>query len=657
MRHVGPYYAKAHKVGLVLGLELLGELFGCAEQAVRQLVGQIYKPSVVCLGYEYGVSRRLGVYIEKCNEVVILELLFVWFLANFSRTYFAKDAVIHRYKYTKSMQKTYRVRERLHESLLEHLMLSRGVDEAGFADFLEPDYVRHSHDPYLLPGMEAAVERILSALKNNEPVCVWSDYDADGVPAGVMLSHFLRDIGLSVRHYIPHRHKEGYGLNTEGLAELADQGYKLVITCDLGTTEVEPIAYANSLGIDVIVTDHHLEPAALPQAFAIINPKLSTSKYPFDGLCGAGVAWKLVQGVLQKLRASGEIANFPDGKEKWYLDLVGIGTLSDMVPLVGENRMLAQFGLKVMRRGRRPGLSALLKLLRINPRGLNEDDIGFMVSPRINAASRMDSPEAAARLLATEDAQEASTLAYALNKINDERKALVATTVREANKRLAEYKDTPVIVIGSPAWRPGILGLVANSLVEAHHKPAFVWGREGGDLLRGSCRSEGVTNVVELMHAAGDVFDHCGGHAASGGFAVLPERAHELPQKLADAYKSLAGQGAIKKEIFADRELDLSELPRSLQSLERLAPFGIGNTKPLFIFPHATVGSVKMFGKQQNHLQISLADDFNRVDGIAFFSTPESFAKRPETGERVDVVGHVERDWKNQPRIRIVDLL
>lgn len=550
--------------------------------------------------------------------------------------------------------KEYRVRERLHENLLEHLMLARGVEESGFADFLEPDYIRHSHDPFLLPGMEAAVERVVHAIKTDEPVCVWSDYDADGIPGGVLLAHFLRDMGLQVRHYIPHRHKEGYGLNNEGLEELEAQGYKLVITCDLGTTEVEQIAYANSRGIDVIVTDHHLEPDVLPEALAVINPKLSQSRYPFDGLCGAGVAWKLVQGILQKYRPEG----YAEGKEKWYLDLVGIGTLSDMVPLVGENRMLAQFGLRVMRRGRRPGLAALLKLLRINPRTLTEDDIGFMVSPRINAASRMDSPQAAARLLATESQEEAGELAYALNKINDERKTLVATTVKEANKRLMQSgTEAPVIVMGSPSWRPGILGLVANSLVEAHHKPAFVWGREGGELLRGSCRSEGTTNVVELMHAVGDVLDHCGGHAASGGFALAEERAHELPAALNKAYEALTNKNAQAKEVLVDRELDLSELPYALGKLDRLAPFGIGNDKPLFIFPHATVGSIKMFGKQSNHVQISIADEFNRADAMAFFSTPDSFTKKPVTGGHVDVVGHVERDWRGQPRVRIVDIL
>jgi single-stranded-DNA-specific exonuclease len=550
--------------------------------------------------------------------------------------------------------KEYRVRERLHDNLLEHLMLARGVVEGEFAGFLEPDYLAHSHDPFLLPGMEAAVGRIIAAIKNSEPVAVWSDYDADGVPAGVMLAGFLREMGLQVRHYIPHRHKEGYGLNNEGLEELAGQGTKLVITCDLGTTDVEPIAFANSKGIDVIVTDHHLEPEVLPSAFALINPKLKASKYPFDGLCGAGVAWKLVQGVLQKYRPD----TFPEGKEKWYLDLVGMGTLSDMVPLVGENRMLARFGLTVMRRGRRPGLAALLKLLRIQPRTLTEDDIGFMISPRINAASRMGSPEAAARLLATDSEEEAGELAFALNKINDERKTLVATTVKEVNKRLLlGGLESPVIVMGSPSWRPGILGLVANSLVEAHQKPAFLWGREGGEILRGSCRSDGIVNIVELMGAATGAFEDFGGHSASGGFSLHEERAHELPGRLAAAYESLKSKAAGKKTIEVDRELDLSELPHALKDLDRLAPFGIANEKPLFIFPNTTIGGLRTFGKQQNHLEVTLQDDFTKVGGIAFFSTPDSFQKRPVVGERADIVGNVERDWRGQPRIRIVDIL
>ena len=379
------------------------------------------------------------------------------------------------------MKKTYRLRERAHDDLLQDLLLARGVVGAEATElFLSPEYESGSHDPFLLPDMSKAIERILAAQKNVEQVAVWSDYDCDGIPGGVMLADFLRLLGLMVTHYIPHRHKEGYGLNQEGIDELAGQGVTLIITIDLGTTEHENIVYAKEKGIEVIVTDHHIvqtqdeklasrspSPASggvsvhvqqvFHPAFALINPKRPDSQYPFDGLCGAGVAWKLVQAILIKNRPVG----FSEGQEKWYLDLVGIATLCDMVPLVDENRMLAHFGLRVMRKGRRPGLAALFKLLRIKQETLTEDDIGFMIGPRINAASRMDSPAVAARLLAATTAEEAQEVAYTLNKINDERKGAVASIVKEVNKRLlgTDLSESPLIVMGNPNWRPGVLGL------------------------------------------------------------------------------------------------------------------------------------------------------------------------------------------------------
>lgn len=551
--------------------------------------------------------------------------------------------------------KSYRLRERFHQDLLPDLLQARGfAQEAQVERFLHPDFERDSHDPFLLPDMEVGVERILFALKNNERVAVWSDYDADGIPAGVMLCEFLREMGFSVRHYIPHRHKEGYGLNNEGLAELAAEGVTLVITADLGTTEVEPIAFAKQKGIDVIVTDHHIEPEVLPKAVAIINPKRAASRYPFDGLCGAGVAWKLVQALLLKKRPEG----FAEGREKWFLDLVGIGTLSDMVPLVDENRMLAHYGLLVMRRGRRPGLSALLSVLRIRPSALTEDDIGFMISPRINAASRMDAPQAAAELLAATDPVRAKELALALNKINDERKGIVAATVKEANKRLKELSsDSPVIVMGSPSWRPGILGLVANKLAENYGKSVCLWGREGGELLRGSSRSDGELNIVEWMRAAGDVFEDFGGHAGSGGFSLRPERAHELPARLAEAYEKVKEKAVGGKEIVVERELPLAEVSHAHRTLQQLSPFGIGNQKPLFLVPNVVLDGVRTFGKAGDHLGFSFSAADTRCEGIAFFSSPESFTKTPTAKEKMDVVGYVESDWRGAPRLRVVDTI
>ncbi len=543
----------------------------------------------------------------------------------------------------------------MHDNLLQHLLLARGVEPAQHEAFLTPDFERDSHDPFLLPDMGKAVERLLSAKKNNEKVAVWSDYDCDGIPGGVMLTQFLRTFGLDTTHYIPHRHKEGYGLNVEGIDELASAGIKVIITVDLGTTDIDPITFAKKSGIDVIVTDHHLVSGVLSPAFALINPKRPDSKYPFDGLCGAGVAWKLVQAVLSKVRPEG----FPEGQEKWLLDLVGIATLSDMVPLVGENRMLAHSGLRVMRRGRRPGIAALLKLLRINASSLTEDDVTFMLSPRINAASRMDRPQIAAELLAATGEAEAGERAATLNRINDERKGLVAATVKEVNKRVAESDLTksPIIVMGNPNWRPGILGLVANSLVEAHGKAVFLWGREGGSELRGSCRSDGSVNMVELMGKAADMFDHFGGHSGSGGFSVREESVHELGEKLSSAYRTVANKSAATQEVVLERELDLAELSHAHADLKKLAPFGVGNAKPLFMFPNVSVSGVRTFGKTQNHLGLTLGNGTASAEAIAFFSTSDSFNKKIVAGEKVNVVGHVEAGWQGGARIRVVDIL
>jgi len=549
------------------------------------------------------------------------------------------------------------MREKLHDDLLEDLLLARNITPTEAGLFLEPDYAHSSHDPFFLPDMQKAVDRILLALKNGEKVSVWSDYDCDGIPGGVMLSDFLRTVGLEVRHYIPHRHKEGYGLNIEGIDELAKEGVTLVVTIDLGTTEGENVAYAKTKGIDIIITDHHIVQTGmqLPEAVAVINPKRPDSEYPFDGLCGAGVAWKLVQAVLIKNRP----ANFSEGQEKWYLDLVGIATLSDMVPLVGENRMLAHFGLKVLRRARRPGLAALLSLLRIKPATLTEDDIGFMIAPRINAASRMDNPAIAARMLAATAKEEGAELARQLNKINDERKGVVASIVKEANKRLvaSELIESPLIVMGNPSWRPGVLGLVASNLVEAHGKTVFLWGREGGEVIRGSCRSSGNVNVVELMQEANDVFDHFGGHHASGGFSVLEEKIHQLASSLQAAYKNAGMSEVSEAEIIVERAIDLAEVPFALKQLDKMAPFGVGNQKPLFIFPNVTIASGKVFGKTANHLELQFVKGSARIAGIAFFTTGENFTKKVEMGNKADIVGHIERDWHGAPRIRIVDVL
>lgn len=541
-----------------------------------------------------------------------------------------------------------------HPEVVQDLLFARGIEDATqAAAFLDPDFVRDSHDPFLMPGMEAAVGRIIAAHRAGEHVAVWSDYDADGIPGGVALASFLREIGMRVSHYIPHRHHEGFGLNERGIDTLADAGVSLVITVDLGTSDVAPVAHARSRGVDVIITDHHLPPSVLPDAVAIVNPKLNGSEYPFDGLCGAGVAWKLIQGILARERFG-----YAEGREKWLLDLIAIGTLADRVPLVGENRALARFGLIVMRKARRPGLAALFDLLRMRPGGLTEDDVGFMIAPRINAASRMDNPGLAARLLAVADQADAYALARELEALNTERKTLVATITKEAHRRLKELESLPqVIVLGSPSWRPGVLGLVATTLVEEHGAPVFLWGREGGEVLRGSCRSNGDVNVVALMQASSAVFEDHGGHHASGGFSLLPDRVHELAPTLIAALGGMERTESVSREVAVDRALPLADALLAHHALTPLAPFGEGNPKPLFLFPRVLVVRSRTFGKQKNHLELTLVRDSTRVTSIAFFSHKDSFQKPIVDGMEADIVGHLETDWRGETRIRIVDII
>ena len=314
----------------------------------------------------------------------------------------------------------------------------------------------------LILGMEQAVTRILRAIAEEEQIVIYGDYDCDGIPGSVILHDFFQKIGYPrAGVYIPHRHEEGYGLHIGAIERMRDNDISLIITVDCGITDIAEVAHAQTLGIDVIVTDHHLPGPELPPAYAIINSKQEGDTYPDKMLCGAGVAFKLVQALLMK-------GNFdvPPGWEKWLLDMAGLATIADMVPLRNENRALAHFGLKVLRKSTRPGLQKLLAKMKVNQSRLTEDDVGFMIAPRINAASRIDIPFEAFRLLATRDEQTADELSDHLHKINETRKGLVAAIIKEARHMLAHKKPQTVVVVGNPTWRPGILGLVAMRLAE-----------------------------------------------------------------------------------------------------------------------------------------------------------------------------------------------
>ncbi len=556
--------------------------------------------------------------------------------------------------------------------LLQKLLFHRGLSsESEAEEFLNPDYAA-VHDPYLMKDMDKAVDRVLSAIKTNEKIVIFSDYDADGIPGAVVLHDFFRKIGYeNFENYIPHRHEEGFGLNMEAIEEFAKQEVKVLITIDCGVADVKEIAKGKELGIDVIITDHHLPLDEELDVFALLNPKQKGCEYPEKMLCGSGVIFKFVQGMLQDEEFKKYIANMnieiKDGWDKWLLDMVGLATLSDMVPLKGENRIFAYYGLKVLRKSPRVGLMKLLSKMKTNQKHLVEDDIGFTISPRINAASRMGIPMDAFRLLSTNDEIEADQLSDHLNKINDERKGMVASMIKEMKHKLSQKCQgvalPKVIVMGNPNWKPALLGLAANTLMRDHARPVFLWGREGGEMIKGSCRSDGSVNLVELMRCATPAtFIDFGGHKMSGGFSVSHDKIHLLEDELERAYEKALVEKSMSADGMIDHILTFDEVNwKTYGIVEKLAPYGEANPKPLFLFKNSEIKDVKQFGKEKNHIELGFHNfEEKRIPAISFFAGDNPAIMKLKAGDRIDLVACLEKSmFRNFPelRLRIVDIL
>ncbi|MFZ2303821.1 MAG: single-stranded-DNA-specific exonuclease RecJ [Minisyncoccia bacterium] len=544
--------------------------------------------------------------------------------------------------------------------LVQTLLLKRGISNAGDAEqFLYPDFDRDVRDPFGIFNMEKAVKRILKAIDSNERIAVYADYDCDGIPGATIFNDFLKKIKYeNFEVYIPHRNIEGYGLNNKALGLLASRGATVVITIDCGIVDVEEADHAKKLGIDLIITDHHLPQDILPKAYTVINSKQASDTYHDNMLCGAGVAWKLVSALLAR---RGESWGVPKGWEKWLLDMAGISTIADMVPLRNENRAIAQYGLMVFRKSRRPGLLALLAKMDMVQANIVEDDIGFMIGPRINAASRMGNPMDAFRLLTAATPEDAEEYAEKLMHLNDARKGLVASMVKEAHKHLDVRVIRDIIVIGNPLWKPGLVGLVASNLVEKYERTVFVWGRTEGGEIKGSCRSDGTVNVVEMMTTVREgVFIDVGGHEEAGGFSVSNESIHTLEDELVKVYQAVRKEKE-EEEMSVDTALSLSEVNWvNWKQIEKFAPFGMANPKPVFLFEKVKLAEARYFGKEKTHLELSFEN--SAVKAILFFAKDEKHEKYKAltAGDIIDLVATMEVNTfrnKRELRLRIVNVI
>lgn len=565
----------------------------------------------------------------------------------------------------------YNIREKISEDnivelkeyseLMRELLFYRGIKTAKDArEFLNPNYESNMHDPFLLKSMDKAVKRILFAIKKKEKIIIYSDYDCDGIPGAVVLYDFFKKIGYkNFSNYIPHRHEDGYGFHISAIEKFIKDGVNLIITVDCGIADYKSVDFADKFGIDVIITDHHIANGEMPKAYAIINPKQKDDKYPDKNISGAGVAFKLAQALFKK----GDF-NIKDGWEKWLLDMVGLATIADMVPLLGENRLFAYYGLKVLRKSPRVGFMKLCSKIKVNQKEITEDDIGFMIAPRINVASRMGMPYDAFRLLVTDDEIKADELSTYLNTINDERKGIVASIVKEIKKKIEKLnKLNNVIVMGNPNWKPSLLGLVANSVSEEYKRTIFLWGRDNKNILKGSCRSDGSVNLVDMMEAVKENFINFGGHSRAGGFSINTQNIHTLEEVLNVVYEGMQkNYNNDKDNLFIDKKLFIDDINwDTYKIVEQLAPFGIGNLKPLFMFERVEIEEINHFGKEKNHLKLGFKKSNGKIIyAIAFFKTDNSFKKDLNKGEKINLIATIEKStFRNFPelRLRIMDII
>ncbi|HEY6736450.1 MAG TPA: single-stranded-DNA-specific exonuclease RecJ [Candidatus Saccharimonadia bacterium] len=498
--------------------------------------------------------------------------------------------------------------------LVRRLLAGRGLtDEAAVQAFLRPDYGRDLHDPWRLTDMRPAVERLVLAAERGERVAVYGDYDIDGITATTVMVESLQAQGLEPLAYIPDRFEEGYGINQQALAYLQGEGVTLVVSVDCGITSVAEAAWAREHGLDLIITDHHAVPAEIPQAVAVINPKRPDDAYPFKDLAGVGVAFKMVQALAQR---TGRPAA---GQEKWLLDLVAFGTVCDVVQLVGENRALVHYGLKVMAKTRRVGLRALAEVAGFRLGEVRSHHLGFMLGPRLNAAGRLEHAKRSLELVRSADVGRCAEIARELDYLNQQRRDEQQRIVKAALLQAVQYEADPVLVLADEGWSHGIVGIAASKVAETLHKPVLV-AQVLGQHTKGSARSVPGFDIVAALRAKPELFERYGGHAFAAGFTLATDRLPELRQHLAEQWAAQApavGSGGLVAELELPGVGELTW--ETLAALEQLEPFGNGNPEPLIVLSGVRVERLARMGSEGKHLRLGLRDgQGERIAAVAF---------------------------------------
>ena len=490
------------------------------------------------------------------------------------------------------------------DSLAAQILYQRGIQTPqALVAFLHPS-LDNLHDPYLLHDMEKAVERIRRAIEDYEQILIYGDYDADGMTSASILKEALEELGAECQVYLPNRFTDGYGPNQSVYKYFIEQqAVSLIVTVDNGVAGHEAIAFAQEAGVDVIVTDHHSLPNQLPDAYAIIHPEHPAGNYPFKELAGCGVAFKLATALLEQVQ--------PD-----LLDLVAIGTIADMVSLTDENRVMVQYGLSLLKQSERIGLQEMMRLAGLEPSQVNEETVGFQLTPRLNALGRLDDPNPAIELLTGFDEEEVAAIAAMIDEKNTERKDLVQAIYEEA-KSLVQA-DKPVQVLAAEGWNPGVLGIVAGRLLEELQQPVIVLSIQDG-LAKGSARSVEAVDIFQALNDHRQLFVAFGGHSGAAGMTLQVENLEALSEVLTAFILENQLDLTQKPSLVLDEELNLAELSLdSVKSLEKLAPFGMNFAKPIFFLRDVQVESARTMGQDNAHLKLRLLKDGVNVDLVAF---------------------------------------
>ena len=530
------------------------------------------------------------------------------------------------------------------EQIFEQILKNRGISKENREAFLNPNY-DNQHDPFLLPDMEKAVERLLIARKKQEKITVYGDYDVDGVSASTVILTAFEKFGFkNVDYFLPDRFKDGYGMNERGVRVLADRGTNLILTVDCGSLNHAEIDFAKGFGIDTIVTDHHNIAEVQPNAVAVVNPRRKENKYPqAENFAGVGVAFKLVQALQTKLEG------FPAGQEKWLLDMVALGTVCDIMKQTVENRQNTFWGLKVLSKTRRAGLKYMLALAGVKE--LKSSTLGFIIGPRINSAGRLETAEKALDLMLEKDSFVAFEKAKNLDDLNKKRRKIQHEALEIAIQKAEDFKNDKVLVVADESFNDGIIGIVASGLLERFKKPVFVISIEG-DVAKGSARSFGDFSASQAVQNASEIIIKGGGHDAAAGVTLPTSKIDDFRKSVNDFYDSLKLKNQLEK-LLPKVDIQLEDFsPISVELFEKISllePFGNGNDEPTFEIKNACVIARQEMGDKNQHLKLTLSDGEREFKMLKFNAPKDFFA---EIDEKVDVIFSLGlNEWQGQKNV------